>query len=142
MGWRKDQLLRLFQNSRDLSSFARRPRLPACPPARRSKTGPQLVPAPPGEKAKRIVMSAGFEPARVAPLAPEASALDHSARTPVDSYMFDRGHIRHCLPGLTANVEFSSDSVGASIEGHMLHNLPMGIMRKKRRFVTSTGILV
>ena len=29
-----------------------------------------------------IVMSAGFEPARVAPLAPEASALDHSARTP------------------------------------------------------------
>jgi hypothetical protein len=25
------------------------------------------------------------------------------------------------------------DSVGASIEGHMLHNLPMGIMRKKKK---------
>jgi hypothetical protein len=93
----------------------------------------QRCPSATRTKAKRIVMSAGFEPARVAPLAPEASALDHSARTPDDTYMFDHDHIRHILPGLTANVELSPDSVGASIEGHMLHNLPMGIMRKKKK---------
>jgi hypothetical protein len=34
------------------------------------------------QKQNTILTSAGFQPARVAPLAPEASALDHSARTP------------------------------------------------------------
>jgi hypothetical protein len=64
-----------------------------CLNIRNDSNAPSGTHALPGHKkkreSKRIVMSAGFEPARVAPLActipfavPEASALDHSARTP------------------------------------------------------------
>jgi hypothetical protein len=73
------------------------------------------------KESKRIVMSAGFEPARVAPLAPEASALDHSARTPCYKLLGPaatpssfrgmgkadtrRGPLGHCVPGSHATFQ-------------------------------------